>query len=214
MSVDAANSKEQRSTARTSERVPLTLHCGTSVLANDGPLGSVAGLVIDVRRGDVTHVVVTNADMAGTGRIVPLSYVTSGDGDDVHLSRSRAETLALDRLTVPYDLGDPFPPDGHAEGIGVWLIPPGGRSFAVHDTLPYGSLVLRPPVSVRTKEGELLGSVASWDIDPTHGRVRTVVVRRGHLLSRHLLPISGPLIDYIDDDGVHLTATRARLLGF
>jgi sporulation protein YlmC with PRC-barrel domain len=214
MSVDAAKAKQDRPMTRSIERLPVTLHCGTRVSATDGSLGSIAGLVIDVRNGQVSHVVVTNADMGGTGRIVPLACVASGDGDDVQLNRSRGETLAFDRLTVPYDLGDPFPSDGYAEGIGVWLIPPGGRSFAVHDCLPHGSLVLRPPVAVRTKEGDVLGTVASWDIDPAQGRVRTIMVRRGHVMNRHLLPISGPLVDYIDDDGVHLTVARARLLGY
>ncbi len=191
----------------------VTLHCGTRVTAHDGYLGTVAAIVLDARNSNVTHVVVTNADMGGTGRLVPLTCIAYGDDDHLALDRDRAEVLRFDRLTVPYDLGDPLPPDGRAEGIGVWLIPPGGRSFAVHDTPPYGALVLRPPVAVRTREGDVLGAVASWELEPPTGRIRSVLVRRGHLLSHHALPISGPLIDYVDDDGVHLAARREQLLG-
>jgi hypothetical protein len=190
-----------------------TLHCGTSVLAHDGEVGSVAALIVDVRSTEVTHLVVTNADMANSGRLVPLSCVTAGDGEQLTLDPDRSDVLRFDRLTVPYDLGDPLPPDVRAEGLGVWLIPPGGRSFAVHELAPLGTLALRPPIPVRTRGRELLGIIASWELQPSTGRIRSVLVRKGRLLNRRGLRVSGELIDYIDDDGLHLGSSREQLLG-
>src|SRR5437868_3161186 len=127
----------------------VTVHCGTRVVAHDGVVGSVAALVVDVRKGEVTHLVVTNADIGGSGRLVPIACADTGDGEQVVLDRDRSDVMEFDPLTVPYDVGDPLPSDGPAEGIGWWLIPAGGRTFAVHDNPPRGSLALRPPVAVR-----------------------------------------------------------------
>jgi len=67
---------------------------------------------------------------------------------------------------------------------------------------------------VRTRGRELLGIVASWELDPSTGRIRSILVRKGRLLNRRGLPVSGTLIDYVDDDGVHLGSSREQLLGF
>ena len=211
-----ANSRRERAARHTRPFAGsdlVTVHCGTRVSAHDGTVGSVAALVVDVHTAEVTHLVVTNADIGGSGRLVPISCAASGDGEQLMLDRDRSEVMEFDRLTVPYDLGDPLPADGPAEGIGWWLIPPGGRTFAVHDSPPHGSLALRPPVAVRTRDAELLGVVGSWDVEPSTGRIRSILVRKGRRLNRHGLPVSGPLIDYIDDDGVHLLAPREQLLG-
>jgi sporulation protein YlmC with PRC-barrel domain len=193
--------------------VSATVHCGTSVEAHDGEVGSVAAIVVDVKTAKVTHLVVTNADIGGSGRLVPLAYATTGDGEQLVLDLDRSDVLRFDRLTVPYDLGEPLLPYARAENIGVWLTPPGGRTFAVHETPPLGSLALRSPVAVRTRDGKVLGIIASWELECSTGRIRSIVVRMGHLLNRHGLTVSGPLIDYIDDDGVHLAAPREQLLG-
>jgi len=199
--------------ARSPHTATIDVHCGTRVLAHDGELGGVAALIIDVRSTEVTHLVVTNADMAGSGRLVPLHCVMYSDGEQLALDRDRRDALQFDHFTVPYDFGDPLPPDARAEGLGVWLIPPGGRTFAVHELTPQGTLALRAPVPVRTRERELLGIVASWELEPSTGRIRSILVRKGRLLSRGGLTVSGPLINYVDDDGVHLSTTRDQLLG-
>jgi sporulation protein YlmC with PRC-barrel domain len=213
MSAQPTNHRADRE-PRPRPALSATLHCGTSVLAHDGEVGSVSALIVDVRSSEVTHLVVTNADMANSGRLVPLACVTAGDGDQITLDRDRCDVLRFDRLTVPYDLGDPLPPDGRAEGLGVWLIPPGGRTFAVHEMTPHGTLALRAPIPVRTRGRYLLGIVASWELEPSTGRIRSILVRKGRLLTRRGLPVSGALIDYIDDDGVHLTSSREQLLGY
>jgi hypothetical protein len=213
MSAGSAERRPDRYEHRPAHAASVMLHCGTRVSAHDGEMGSIAALVVDVQATQVTHLVVTNADMGGSGRLVPLSSATTGDDEQVTLDRDRADVLRFERLTVPYDLGDPFPAEGLAESIGTWLIPPGGRSFAVHDLTPHGTLALRAPVPVRTRGDELLGFVASWELDPSAGRIRSIVVRKGRFLNRRGLPVSGPLIEYIDDDGVHLGATREQLLG-
>jgi hypothetical protein len=214
MSAQPASNHRAAGEARPTRGTSVTLHCGTSVLAHDGAVGSVAALIIDVRPTEVTHLVVTNADMANSGRLVPLSCVTASDGEQLTLDRDRCDVLRFDRLTVPYDLGDPLPPDGRAEGLGVWLIPPYGRTFAVHELTPHGTLALRAPIPVRTRGRELLGIVASWELEPSTGRIRSILVRKGRLLNRRGLPVTGALIDYIDDDGVHLGSSREQLLGY
>jgi hypothetical protein len=198
---------------RSSRVVSVSVHCGTRVSAHDGAVGSVGALVFDVRSNEVTHLVVTNVDIAGSGRLVPLSCVTEGDGEVLTVDRDRSDVLRFDRLIVPYDLGDPLPPDAPAAGLGIWLIPPGGRSFAVHELTPPGTLALRAPIPVRTRLRELLGIVASWELEPSSGRVVSIIVRAGRVLSRQGFPVSGSLIDYVDDDGVHLRTSREQLLG-
>ncbi|MEO8693575.1 MAG: hypothetical protein ABI658_08670 [Acidimicrobiales bacterium] len=213
MSAQQAGENRTSFGAQSRRAATVEVHCGTRVSAHDGELGGVAALIIDVRSTEVTHVVVTNADMAGSGRLVPLHCVMSSDGEQIALDRDRRDVLRFDRLTVPYDFGDPLPPEARAEGLGVWLIPPGGRTFAVHELTPHGTLALRAPVPVRTRERELLGIVASWELEPSTGRIRSILVRKGRLLNRGGLTVSGPLINYIDDDGVHLSTSRDQLLG-
>src|SRR4051794_23394210 len=72
MSAQPASNHRAHRELRQTRATSVTLHCGVSVMAHDGEVGSVAALIIDVRSTEVTHLVVTNADMANSGRLVPL----------------------------------------------------------------------------------------------------------------------------------------------
>ena len=187
----------------------VKVHCGTQVWAYDGRIGSVSALVIDMQTAEITHLVVTNADAAGSGRLVALSCVSNGDGERIVLEVDRAEVLRFDHFTVPYKL--PYTPLDYADSsdsVSVWLIPPGGFTFALHDAVPDGALALRAPVAVRTSEGEQLGIVVSWDLERSTGRIQSIVVREGHIFNRSKVSVAGSLIDQIDDEGVLLSAPR------
>jgi hypothetical protein len=68
-------------------------------------------------------------------------------------------------------------------------------------------------VVVHTRDDQVLGFVDIWDLEPMTGRIQTILVRRGWLLNRRGLSVSGPLIDHIDVDGIHLVTRRAQLFG-
>ena len=191
----------------------VSVRCGTSVSAHEGNVGSVAALVVDVHNTAVTHLVVSNGDAAGEGRLVPLSCAATGDGELVELDRNRADVLSFELCVIPYQLGDPKPRDGRSEGLGSRMISRGAFTLHLDETAPETTLALRRPVSVRTRNGGLLGVVESWQLERATGRIQCILVRWGRSLNRTGLPISGPLIDHIDDDGVHLAVQIERLLG-
>ncbi|MEO8697182.1 MAG: hypothetical protein ABI658_26985 [Acidimicrobiales bacterium] len=205
--------QDNQETGRAARRpATVTLCCGSSVSTHEGRLGSVGALVVDEQKCAITHLIVTNSDAAGTGRLVPVGCATAGDGEQLMLDLDRAEVLDFDRLTVPYYLADPPSPDQRGD-VESWLNPPVGFTFALHDQLPRGTVALRRPVVVHTRDDQVLGIVDLWDLEPRTGRIQTILVRRGWLLNHRGLSVSGPLIDHIDDDGIHLVTRRAQLFG-
>src|SRR5947209_7008381 len=94
----------------------MELKLGAPVLAEDGPAGTVGGLVFDPERGEITGVVVTQQeDFLPHDVIVPMEEVLAADEHGVRV-RGTLETVADH---------PPFLETQYTAPPEEWLPPPG-----------------------------------------------------------------------------------------
>lgn len=91
-----------------SDRVPVgevAVHRGDPVVAKDGPIGRVQGLVIDPADHHVTHVLLDEGHLWGAKRVaIPIGAVAEvNDADGVRVSLTKDEVRDL----PPVDLDEP-----------------------------------------------------------------------------------------------------------
>jgi len=88
---------------RTEEKVPLgevDVHRGDPVLATDGPIGHVAGLVVDPADHHVTHILLQEGHLWGKRQVaIGIKSVTGVEGG-IHLGLSKAEVEKLPPVSV------------------------------------------------------------------------------------------------------------------
>jgi sporulation protein YlmC with PRC-barrel domain len=185
------------------------LHAGATAVATDGKIGIVVALVIDPAAAAITHLVVRNADVPASGRLISIDHVIGTSTDRVQLDLSRAQILAADHFIIPGRL--PAEPPSGAFAT-YWLGPAGGRTFAVHEQLPHDDeLAVRAKPPVRSRDGHHIGSVAEVLIDPVTGAITHLLLRHGHLFGRREVIIPVSAIASIDHDGVRLNLDRSVL---
>jgi GNAT superfamily N-acetyltransferase/sporulation protein YlmC with PRC-barrel domain len=74
---------------------------GEKVHTTDGPIGEVAGLVVDPRNHHVTHVLLEEGHLLGHGDVaIPIGAVKAVDPDGIRLSLSKQEVEALHRIDI------------------------------------------------------------------------------------------------------------------
>jgi uncharacterized protein YrrD len=185
------------------------LHTGAKATTTDGKTSHVVALIVDSDTSRVTHLVVQNADIYGTGRLVPLEHVKSFDADLVVLDLSIRELVDLDRFLVPGHV-----PDGEPKGglIAYWLGPPGGYTWALRESPPRPSdVVFRTDAAVELNDGHKIGTADELMIDPSSGAISGLRLPRGHLLGHRDVIIPSEAIESFGDHGVRLTLDRHSL---
>jgi uncharacterized protein YrrD len=190
------------------------LRAGAKAVTTDGKSSHVLALVVDAASATVTHLVVDNVDIHGTGRLVPLGNVTAMSADLVTLDLSLGEFVDLDRFLVPGRLpGGGGGGEEKEEGLmAFWLGPPGGYTWVGQEDLPRPSdVVLRSDAAVHVLDGRDVGVVDELLVDPSSGRISGLRLRRGHLLGHRDLIIPAEAIESFDDHGVRLNLDRAAL---
>jgi len=183
------------------------LHAGATAAASDGDIGTVKALIFDPASGAVTHIVVTNADIPRSGRIVALSHVTVAGADRIQLDLSRAQVLASTHFVIPGRLPETDMPHQFAT---YWVGAPGSATFANHEQLPDdGEVALRTHLAVRTSDGHRIGTVAELLVDPDGGKVTAISLREGHIFGRRQVSLPLTSIVSIDRDGVTTNLDRS-----
>lgn len=152
---------------------------------------------------------VLNADIPGTGRLIPLHHVTRTAADRVELDLSRAQVLAADHFIVP----DRLPTTPNAGTLAAyWLGPVGGPTFAVQERLPSETeIAVRSKPRVRTSDGHHVGTVAEVLIESNTGAITNLLLREGHVFGRRDVVVPVSAIAAIDRDGVRLNLDRSAL---
>ncbi len=196
---------------------PVRLRMGQPVVAEDGPFGELADIVIDPHTKQVTHLIVEPHGNHLQARLVPL-WMTSIDEDiNVALDLRHLRELArvsfseLIRIGEPIDIGDEWD-IGYLviRALPYWSsIIPGAwtpEADAEFDRIPMGECEIRRASAVRSSDGHLVGHVEGMVVADEH--MSHVVVTTGFPgLRRHaVLPLS--VIERVTADDIYLNIPR------
>jgi sporulation protein YlmC with PRC-barrel domain len=210
-------------------RLEADVHCA------DGNCGKVRSLVINRDDDAVTHLVVEPAHRQGLGKLVPLGLVDAGNAHsakgDVQLRCTMAEFGQLDPAEATYFFpGNEDYDIYRREPVVAWpyyappgaMLPgapgtPGGPGDVaqvvtidtVPDQLPGEDEVTRGE-HVHAMDGDI-GHVQGIVVDAGSGRVTSVLLREGHLLSHRTVLIPRSAVAEVGVDGFHLHLTREQV---
>jgi sporulation protein YlmC with PRC-barrel domain len=186
---------------------------GAAVRASDGSAGKVDAVIVDPVTRRVTHLVVNDEQLAPR-RLLPMSQVSSADAGNVSVGLTVDAMGDLERFDEP-DFNRPGRVDELELDPGFYFLEPyatptDGWLLAEHERIPKDEVAIRRGAEVLTDDGDSVGRVDEFLVDPEDGHVTHVVVRTGHLLRKKdvVVPIRAATID---DDLVRLGLSRAEV---
>jgi sporulation protein YlmC with PRC-barrel domain len=191
---------------------------GTSVSCTDGACGKVTRVVIDPVRQAVTDLVVEPEHRQGLGRLVPLSLVTSQDGQ-IRLTCTLADFQQLESAEetefIPGSSGyAAYGPDqvlarpyyGLGGGMGAGADISEMSQTVTYDAVPDGEVAVRRGDPVHATDGNI-GRVQGLVVEPSSHHVTLVLLQEGHLWGRKevAIPITAVATT---DDGIRLSISK------
>jgi sporulation protein YlmC with PRC-barrel domain len=186
-----------------------------SVECADGVCGRSVYLVINPVKQKVTHLVVEEAQLPYTERLVPIEWVAQTTANLIRLKCTREELAKQEpfseteyvkpdssELSVsPVYLGAPYI-DPYMDRYYVWpyAIP---DVRVEHKHVPPGELAVRRGAHVEATDGKV-GRVDEFLVDPETEYITHLVLREGHLWGQKdvIIPVSD--IDHIEEDTVYV----------
>jgi sporulation protein YlmC with PRC-barrel domain len=210
----------------------LLFRLGADVRCADGDCGKIRSLVINPDEDAVTHLVVGPAHRQGLGKLVPLRLAGTTPGDtasgEVRLSCTMAGFGQLEPAEAMYFFpGSQDYEIYRREPMVSWpyyapreAMLPGAPGYpqevaqvvtvdTVPDQLPGEDEVSRGE-HVHATDGDI-GHLQGIAVDPGTGRVTSVLLREGHLLSRRTVLIPRSAVAKVGADGFHLHITRQQV---
>ncbi len=208
------------------------LRLGADVRCADGECGELSSLVISPGADAVTHLVVKQARSQAPGRLVPFGLVATGPqgngGGQIRLDCSMTEFGTLDPAEATYfypeddeyqlrpgastAAGPDYAPPGVMGAPGLPSQPGAKQVFTVDivpDQLPGEAEVCHGQHAHATDRA--IGHVQGIAVDPATGRVTSVLLRTGHLLSHKAVLIPRSAVAEVDADGFHLNITAQQV---
>jgi hypothetical protein len=210
---------------------------GAEVRCTDGDCGKLRSLVVSPGDDAVTHLVVEQSHHKDLAVIVPLGLVDAGAAgaveNEVRLRCTRAEFERLDPAEETLLAGDDESYDNISyrwEPASSWpyyatqgpMMPgaPGSPGMpgaitrpvtvdTVPDQLPGEEEVSRGE-HVHATDGDI-GHVLGFVVEAGSGRVTSVLLREGHLLSRRTVLIPRSAVAEVGEDGFRLSITREQV---
>jgi sporulation protein YlmC with PRC-barrel domain len=201
----------------------MRLELGNQVECSDGRYGELADVVIDPVKKRVTHLVVNPHD-DDVERLVPVELV-AGDGEsEISLTCTVAETREFPTVQeyAYLKLGD-FPLDDPNWDVGVetvlampyyeggFLGDAGGTYGApagiVYDRIPKGEVEIRRASAVYGSDGDYLGDVDGFVVDP-EDQITHFVLERGHFWGRREITIPISAVEKVETDQVTLRLSK------
>jgi len=209
----------------------MEISIGATVVGRDGKLGEVSRLVFDRRAERVESLVVKESRLFGRERVVPLSDVSSANGEDVAVDLDRdglegmieydpeafrgpernyvappaAEGLGMDRVDYAIDLAAVRGIEGNIESKPAGY--PGGEGRVSEDRQP---VVVERGLDVLDVNGEKAGEVGDVSIDSTTGRPTRVRLRQG-IIFKNEVDIPVAWLESIATSGITLNVSHERV---
>lgn len=166
------------------------LRVGARVRGTTGDLGKVDALIIDPITREITHLVLECSPVEPRV-LVPTDTVTDADPGTVAVAISHDGLSALDRFDEPaYNIPDAeLPLEGLVLDPGSYFLEPfatplDGFAIADHERIPRGEIAIRRGAEVVSIEGQRVGHVDEFLVDPADGQITHLVLRQSHLLRR------------------------------
>jgi hypothetical protein len=151
----------------------LWFRLGAPVIGADGWLGSSIALLLAPSAWHATDIVFRNADIPGSGRVLPMRDITAAGGDRVDTGIERRQLVVLPRYIVPYEcqpVGTELRHSGRPAGSVRY-------TFAVHEQVPAGLVAVNARARAVDSRGRVVGTIERWCVEARSKRLLGISVR-------------------------------------
>lgn len=190
---------------------------GATIIADDGPCGTLGRVVIDPVAEVVTHLVVDPTHPHGPPRLVPLDLFDPAGVTDDRL-RLHGTVADLSRLDAAEETHFMPPPPGYTdyEQALVWpyygggaAVPASMAGMVTTQHLPDGEVDVRRGDPVHATDGEI-GKVEGLVVTRSDRHVTHVLLQEGHLFGRKEVAIPIDAVRTVSY-GVQLSLTKEQV---
>jgi uncharacterized protein YrrD len=204
----------------------MEFRMGVPVMASDGRVGTLEGLIIDPAQGEITGLVVRQGFLLPHDVMIPIERVVHAGDEAVQVKGTAAEIAELPGFDQAQFTAPPeewLPPPSQAAGAGAFYFPvspyavgafmPGSAAPEPApepvEELPPSDVDVSPLTEVRCLDG-IGGTVDEVITEDDSDRVTHLIVRRGSLLTRDLVvPVAH--VREVTDGVVQLDLTQEQL---
>jgi len=187
----------------------IDLALAAPVHATDGLVGHVEHVIINPESGTATHLVVREAELPNTLRLVAKKYIAKAGPDGVFLSlpadhvAKLAEYIRTDYYSPAFFLGL-----AKAEHAKLPLAPSGWT--VERPATPEGYVALVGHESVLATDGKV-GRVDGVLADRHTGRVTHLLLRQGHLWGTREVQVPAGMVAQYEEGQVALSVDKATI---
>ena len=186
----------------------MRLAPGALVRCTDGLRGVCTKLVLDPRALRITHLVVGLRHLKVVDHLVPVDWIRGADADLITLNRTRFDVTFAPSFTVfseeetehdLYESGVWEPALGYE-----WLwpfIPTDTEDVIVvrEESPPTGEVAWGKRARAYDASGVFAGRLTGVDLERGSGKIRQVLLRRGHLAKSKVVVTAPELLRAADD---------------
>jgi sporulation protein YlmC with PRC-barrel domain len=171
--------------------------------------GAVVGrstyIVLNPDTEKVTHLVVREKAFPHRERLVPVGWVVESNPHRIRLRGTLVELEQQeDFIETEFLAGNP------EAALLMWPYEPFAGSAGMvleHEQVPAGELAVGPGSRVKATDGDV-GRLDEFAVEPVHGHITHLVLRKGHLWGQKDVTVPVSQIDRIEDDTVYLKLDR------
>ena len=202
----------------------MHLRLDAQVGTTDGLSGTLADVVIEPTKRQVTHVVVRAGDPDPAARLVPLGLITDASGkvaltctaeDFEQLESIQGYAyLPVDERPAPdseWDVGVEdvvMMPSYQGADLGVYTAEIDPNVGVTYDRVPKGEVEIRRSSIVLSSDGHELGTVHAFDVES--GAITDVVVERGHLWWKRSVQVPIASVATLETNAIGLGLIKAE----
>jgi sporulation protein YlmC with PRC-barrel domain len=187
---------------------------GKDVYCTDGLAGRSSHLILNPLNRRATHLVVRKCHFPHSDHLVPMELVAETNRSLIRLSCSTHELTLLDPFTeTRFVKVDPLEVDYPFDPLLMWpyVTPEEELQSVVEEQVPPGELAVSRGARVHTSEGEYLGSVDAFLVDPTDECITHLVVREGHPWNRKEVMSPVSQVARMAEETVYLKLDRRQI---
>jgi sporulation protein YlmC with PRC-barrel domain len=183
----------------------MDIPINVDVVCGGAVVGRSTYVVLNPDTEKVTHLVVREKGFPHRERLVPVSWVVESDRHRIRL-RGTLEELEQQEDFIETE----FLPGNPDAALPLWPyepIPGVAGMVLEHEQVPPGELAVSRGARVKATDGNV-GRVDEFVVEPVHGHITHLVLRKGHLWGQKDVTVPISQIDHIEDDTVYLKLDR------
>lgn len=191
----------------------MELTLNVDVECPEGKLGRATYLIVNPISREATHLVVRDGVLGGKERLLPISWITKSNHEQIMVRCSMADWQKAEPFVETEFVKTGMPEYVNDGYVWPYVISTGiteEYKKVKHKHIPQHTRELRRGSPVEASDGRI-GKVEELIVDAQHKQITHLVLSEGHLLDKKDIVIPVHAIQEIEDDRILLNLTKSEI---